>query len=33
VLRDDVLESMAPAIAMARPKQGAATGHIVSETL
>jgi cytochrome b561 len=33
VLRDDVLESMAPAIAMARPKQQPATGHIVSETL
>ena len=33
VLRDDVLEFMAPAIAMARPKQKPATGHIVSETL
>ena len=33
VLRDDVLKSMAPAIAMARSKQEPATGHIVSETL
>jgi cytochrome b561 len=33
VLRNDVLESMAPAIAMARPKQKPATGHIDSETL
>jgi cytochrome b561 len=33
VLRDDVLESMAPAIAMARSKQEPATGHIVSKTL
>src|SRR5262245_23408780 len=33
VLRDDVLESMAPAIAMARPKRELATGHIVPETL
>jgi cytochrome b561 len=33
VLRDDVLESMAPAIAKARSKQEPATGHIVSETL
>ena len=29
VLRDDVLESMAPAIAMARHKQKPATGHMV----
>ena len=33
VLRDHVLESMAPAIAMARSKQEPATGHIVSKTL
>ena len=33
VLRDDVLESMAPAIAMSRPKQELATGHVVPETL
>ena len=33
VLRDDVLESMAPAIAKARTKQELVTGHIVSETL
>jgi cytochrome b561 len=33
VLRDDVLESIAPAIAMARPKQELATGHVVPETL
>jgi hypothetical protein len=33
VLRDEVLESMAPVIAMARPKQELATGHIVPETL
>jgi cytochrome b561/phosphohistidine phosphatase SixA len=32
VLRDYVLESMAPVIAMARPKQELATGHIVPET-
>ena len=33
VLRDEVLESMAPVIAMARPKQELATSHIVPETL
>jgi hypothetical protein len=33
VLRDDVLESMAPAIALARPKQEPETEHTVSETL
>ena len=33
VLRDEVLESMAPVIAMARPKQELAISHIVPETL
>jgi hypothetical protein len=33
VLRNEVLESMAPVIAIARPKQELATGHIVPETL
>jgi len=33
VLRDEVLESMAPVIAMARPKQELATSHIVPVTL
>ncbi|MGE5166939.1 MAG: cytochrome b [Sphingobacteriales bacterium] len=33
VLRDDVLESMAPVIAMARPNQELATDHTVTETL
>ena len=33
MLRDDVLESMAPTIAMTPLKQELATGHIIPETL